>query len=120
MDVFIIIRRKKVTIFADAKESTTVYELKKIVEGILKFQPEDQILYKDDQPLDDNKTLGDCGFTSSLARAQSPATIGLAVKNDDGKVEGLEITALSTPPELPDVMKSQEGASSLSQDQSEK
>lgn len=41
-----MIRRHKTTIFTDAKESTTVYELKRIVEGILKRSPEDQHLYK--------------------------------------------------------------------------
>lgn len=45
-DVFLMIRRHKTTIFTDAKESTTVYELKRIVEGILKRTPEDQRLYK--------------------------------------------------------------------------
>ena len=34
------------------------------------------------QPLDDNKTLGDYGFTFATARAQAPATIGLAVRQD--------------------------------------
>uniref|UniRef100_A0A452HG93 Ubiquitin-like domain-containing protein n=1 Tax=Gopherus agassizii TaxID=38772 RepID=A0A452HG93_9SAUR len=48
MDVFLMIRRHKMTIFADAKETTTVQELKKIVEGILKRPPEEQQLYKDD------------------------------------------------------------------------
>lgn len=41
-----MIRRHKTTIFTDAKESTTVHELKRIVEGILKRPPEDQRLYK--------------------------------------------------------------------------
>lgn len=41
-----MIRRHKTTIFTDAKESTTVYELKRIVEGILKKAPEEQRLYK--------------------------------------------------------------------------
>lgn len=41
-----MIRRHKATIFTDAKESTTVYELKRIVEGILKRTPEDQRLFK--------------------------------------------------------------------------
>ena len=45
-DVFLMIRRQKTTIFTDAKESTTVFELKRIVEGILKRAPEDQRLYK--------------------------------------------------------------------------
>lgn len=32
-DVFLMIRRKKLTIFTDAKDSTTVLELKKMIEG---------------------------------------------------------------------------------------
>lgn len=44
-----MIRRKKATIFTDAKESTAVSDVKKIVEGILKIRPEDQKLFKDDQ-----------------------------------------------------------------------
>ncbi|CAH2308261.1 elongin-B [Pelobates cultripes] len=76
-----MIRRHKTTIFTDAKESTTVYELKRIVEGILKRPPEDQRLYKDDQLLDESKTLGDCGFTSLTARPQAPATVGLAFRS---------------------------------------
>ncbi|KAH3888334.1 elongin-B-like [Dreissena polymorpha] len=117
MDVFLMIRRKKVTIFTDAKESTTVLEVKKIVEGIVKQKPEDQRLYKDDQPLDDNKTLGDCGFTSLTARAQAPATIGLSFRMEDGEYEPLEVTALSSPPELPDVMKPQDSPSTHAQEQ---
>ncbi|ESP01487.1 hypothetical protein LOTGIDRAFT_225362 [Lottia gigantea] len=118
MDVFLTIRQKKTTIFTDAKESTTVNEVKKIIEGILKVAPENQKLFKDDQPLtDDNKTLSDCGFTSATARAQQPATIGLATRKDDGEFENLEITPLSNPPELPDVMKPQESTSSHAQEQ---
>lgn len=112
-----MIRRKKTTIFTDAKESTPVSDVKKIVEGILKIRPEDQKLFKDDQPLDDNKTLGDYGFTFATARAQAPATIGLACKQDDGEFEQLEITPLSSPPELPDVMKQQDSTSAHAQEQ---
>ncbi|XP_035689928.1 elongin-B-like [Branchiostoma floridae] len=108
MDVFLWIRRHKSSIFTDAKESTTVFELKKIIEGIMKKPPEDQRLYKDDVILEDNKTLGDCGFTSQSAKAQSPATVGLAFRQDDGEFENLFVAPLSTPPELPDVMKPQE------------
>ncbi|KAI4875347.1 hypothetical protein NFI96_022836 [Prochilodus magdalenae] len=79
-DVFLMIRRHKTTIFTDAKESTTVYELKRIVEGILKRPPEEQRLYKDDMLLEDSKTLGDCGFTNQTARPQAPATVGLAFR----------------------------------------
>ncbi|KAF6124103.1 elongin B [Phyllostomus discolor] len=80
MDVFLMIRRHKTTIFTDAKESSTVFELKRIVEGILKRPPDEQRLYKDDQLLDDGKTLGECGFTSQTARPQAPATVGLAFR----------------------------------------
>lgn len=112
-----MIRRRKTTTFIDAKESTTVIELKKMLQGITKKPPEDNRLYKDDQPLEDNKTLGDYGFTSSTARAQAPATIGLVFRQDDGEFEPLEIAPLSTPPELPDVMRPQESSSSHVQEQ---
>lgn len=35
-DVFLMIRRKKTTIFTDAKDNTSVGELKKMIEGELK------------------------------------------------------------------------------------
>ncbi|KYO35569.1 transcription elongation factor B polypeptide 2 [Alligator mississippiensis] len=107
-----MIRRHKTTIFTDAKESSTVYELKRIVEGILKRPPEEQRLYKDDQLLDDGKTLGDCGFTSQTARPQAPATVGLAFRGPgDEAFEPLRIDSFSSPPELPDVMKPQDSGS---------
>ena len=52
-----MIRRKKTTIFTDAKESTTVLEVKKIIEGILKQKTEDQRLYKDDQVRHNSVTI---------------------------------------------------------------
>nr|XP_033800913.1 elongin-B isoform X1 [Geotrypetes seraphini] len=114
-DVFLMIRRQKTTIFTDAKESTTVYELKRIVEGILKRSPEEQRLYKEDQLLDDSKTLGDCGFTSQTARPQAPATVGLAFRSSDDTFEPLRIDPFSSPPELPDVMKPQDSGSSANE-----
>ncbi|XP_026171791.1 elongin-B isoform X1 [Mastacembelus armatus] len=115
MDVFLMIRRHKTTIFTDAKESTTVYELKRIVEGILKRPPEDQRLFKDDQLLEDSKTLGDCGFTNQTARPQAPATVGLAFRINDEMFEQLHIEAFSSPPELPDVMKPQDSGSTANE-----
>ena len=70
------------TIFTDAKETSTVHELKKIIEGITKRAPEDQKLFKDKEELDNTKTLGDCGLTSNTAKAQAPAMLGLAFKLD--------------------------------------
>jgi transcription elongation factor B subunit 2 len=113
MDVFLMVRRKKTSVFLDAKESTTVLELKKMVRGITKKPVEDMKLFKDDQPIEDSRTLGEVGFTSSTARAQTPATVGLAFRQDDGSFEALDITDLSTPPDLPEVMKPQESASHI-------
>ena len=45
MDVFLMIRRKKSTFFLDAKENTTVFELKRMIEGITKKPPGEQKLY---------------------------------------------------------------------------
>ncbi|XP_077500365.1 transcription elongation factor elongin B [Amblyomma americanum] len=106
MDVFLMVRRKQTTIFLDAKETTSVRELKKMIAGITKVAPENQVLYKDDQCMDDNKVLTEYGLNSSTAKAQAPATVGLAFRDPDtGKFEPLEVTPLSSPPELPDVMK---------------
>ena len=48
MDVFLMIRRKKSTFFLDAKDNTTVLELKRMVEGITKKSPTEQRLYNKD------------------------------------------------------------------------
>ncbi|XP_041968062.1 protein Peter pan isoform X2 [Aricia agestis] len=109
MDVFLMIRRKKLTIFTDAKDTTTVLELKKMIEGILKVAPPNQMLFnKDSQLMEDDKTLADYGLTSATAKAQCPAPIGLALRKESGEFEALDLTPYSSPPDLPDVMKSQE------------
>jgi len=105
MDVFLMIRRKKTTMFLDAKENTTVGDLKKMIEGITKQPPNQQKLYNhDDTLMDDDKTLADYGMTSTVAKAQTPSEVGLAF-NVDGSWEELEKATYSSPPELPDVMK---------------
>ena len=43
-----MIRRQKTTIFMDAKESTMVLELKKMLQGITKQGADDMKLFKDD------------------------------------------------------------------------
>ena len=84
-DVFLMVRRQKQTIFLDATEEVTVMQLKKKLEPIVKHSPEDQMLYNVDtrDPLDDNKTLGDCGYKAGTARAQDPASIGLAFRESE-------------------------------------
>ncbi|CAB0031836.1 unnamed protein product [Trichogramma brassicae] len=109
MDVFLMIRRKKMTIFTDAKENTTVLELKKIIEGILKISPANQQLFnKETTLMAESKLLSDYGLSSITAKAQCPAVIGLAVRQDNGQFEPLEMTPFSLPPDLPEVMKTQE------------
>lgn len=109
MDVFLMIRNKKTTIFTDAKDNTTVKELKQMIEGILKVRPRDQCLFnKDNMQMSDDKQLQDFGITMTTAKAQSPAQLGLAVRLENGEFEELEITPYSSPPDLPDVMKNQE------------
>lgn len=49
--------------------------------GILKVPPINQMLFnKDNQMMVEDKTLQDYGLTSSTAKAQSPAPIGLALR----------------------------------------
>ncbi|KAF2354258.1 Ubiquitin domain [Trinorchestia longiramus] len=107
MDVFLMIRRKKTTIFTDAKETTTVRELKKIIQGILKVAPEDQKLSDEsgNEVFSDDKTLSDYNFTGQNARAHTPASIGLCIRGDDGEFEELTFSPLSSPPDLPEVMR---------------
>lgn len=110
MDVFLMVRNKKTTIFTDAKENTTVRELKRIIQGITKRDPEDQQLSNErgTEIFEDDKHLAEYNLTAQNARAQSPATVGLVFRQENGDFEPLEITPLSSPPELPEVMKSQD------------
>lgn len=118
MDVFLVIRRRKLSIFTDAKDTTTILELKKIIEGILKVPPPSQMLFsKDNLLMEDEKTLAEYGLTSCTAKAQNPACIGLALRKENGEFEALELTPYSSPPDLPDVMKSQEANGQEQMDQ---
>jgi transcription elongation factor B subunit 2 len=81
--------------------------------GILKKAPEDQCLYKLGKDkhiaMEDSKQLSEYGYLHTTARAQLPETIGLAYRiapeGEKEEFEPLEITPVSTPPDLPDVMK---------------
>jgi len=105
MDVFLMVRRKKTTIFIDAKEDTSVLELKRMIAGITKVMPEDQKLHRDREEMKDEKHIGDYGLNAGTAKPQLPATIGLVFKDENGSWESLDIAPLSQPPELPEVMR---------------
>jgi len=107
MDVFLMVRRQKTTIFIDAKEDTTIQELKRMIAGIMKALPENQKLFKDREEMVDERTIGDYGLNAATAKPQHPATVGLTLRVD-GEWEDLEIAPLSQPPELPEVMRTQE------------
>ncbi|XP_041509072.1 elongin-B-like [Microtus oregoni] len=111
MDVFLMIWRHKTTIFTVAKESSTEFELKHIVESILKRPSDEQQLYKGDQLLDDGKTLGECGFTSLTAGPEAPATVGLAFREDHA-FEALHIEPFSSPPDRSYATKPQDSGDS--------
>ncbi|XP_060060330.1 elongin-B-like [Erinaceus europaeus] len=83
MDVFLMIQRRKTTIFTDAKENSTVFELKCIIESILKQPPREQKLFKNDQLLKDSMTLLECGFTGENTPAEAPALLRLAFLADE-------------------------------------
>ncbi|OTF80866.1 transcription elongation factor B polypeptide 2-like protein, partial [Euroglyphus maynei] len=51
-----------------------------MIEGITKVSTKDQMLIKDDQPMDDHKTVAEYNLTVTTAKAQAPATIGLCFR----------------------------------------
>ncbi|CAF0818282.1 unnamed protein product [Rotaria sp. Silwood1] len=108
MDVFMMIRRQKLTLFIDAKESSTVLELKKMIEGITKVPANNIRLIVDStkQPMDDdNQTLADCGLSGTVAKAYSPTLLYLCYRKtgNEHEWEPIDVAELSTPPPLPDV-----------------
>ena len=105
MDIYLTIRRKKTTIFVDTKENTTVLEFKKVLGPLAKKEPDEIRVYKDDAPLDDNKTLKEQGISSDNAKPQEPMTLFMQFK-EEGQWEAFEKAMnYTSPPDLPEVMK---------------
>lgn len=105
MDIFLMVRRQKTTIFLDTKENATVADVKKMLEGIVKRRPEDQKLAYERQILDDREELRHY----FQAKAQNPAVIGLMLRDEQtGEFEQLQITPYSEPPELPSAMEKED------------
>lgn len=86
MEVFLKIPREDTTIVVIAKESDTVLQVKRMLGGGLKRPPKEQLLYKDDQLLEDRKTLRDYGLTSHVATPHDPAILTLAFPEDASQV----------------------------------
>ncbi|XP_062045681.1 elongin-B-like [Lepus europaeus] len=108
MDVLLMICHH---LFSDAKEPSTMFKLKRNIQGIFEQLPDEQQLCKANQFLVACKMLGKCGFTSQRAWPQAPATVGLAFWADDA-FGALHVEPFSSPLELPDVMKQQDLGSS--------
>ena len=106
MDIYLTIRRKKTTIFIDSKETATVHEFKKALSVLAKKDADDIRIYKEDNtPLDDGKSLKDQGVTSDNAKPQDPLTLFMQFKEEGKWEEFQNPVGYTSPPELPDVMK---------------
>ncbi|CAF4836151.1 unnamed protein product [Rotaria magnacalcarata] len=87
MDVFMMIRRQKLTLFIDTKETSSVLDVKKMIEGITKVPTNNMRLIIDStkQAMDDDyQTLLDCGLTSATAKAYSPVLLYLCHRKNTG------------------------------------
>lgn len=94
-----MIRRQKLTLFIDAKESSTVLEVKKTIEGIIKVPPSHLRLIIDSnkQPMDDdNQTLVDCGLSGTAAKAYSPVLMYLCYRKagNENEWEPIDVAEL--------------------------
>jgi transcription elongation factor B subunit 2 len=107
MEIFLMVRRHKTTIFLDTKENATVADVKKMLAGIIKRPPEDQRLCYEKRILDEREELRHCfQHGNGVGRAQNPATFGLMLRDPaTGEFEQLHITEYSQPPELPSAME---------------
>lgn len=104
-NIYLMVRRKKMTLFLNTLENVRVYKLKKMIEAILKVRPIDQQLYlifkdnnyldKYEQLSDSTACLSDYGLTSAAATVTYPAILGLAVRQKNGSFESLELTSYS-------------------------
>lgn len=112
MALVLLVRRKKTTIYLHADESDTVLEIKRMISAILKCPPQNQQLFHvieaDDDAmtdshvqLDDPSTLASYAITRKDAKAIAESTvIGLAIADDSGSFEPLEITPYTSPKPL--------------------
>ncbi|XP_011167706.1 uncharacterized protein LOC105201406 [Solenopsis invicta] len=101
-EVDLIIRRKNVTLHLDMRDNVTVNELKKMIEAILHIQPEDQqlfLMFENNEKLDTYREFSNpMACLSEYVHISSPvhpAVVGLAVRQENGSFEKLEITSYS-------------------------
>lgn len=127
--VYLVVRRKKRSIFLETPSATNIAEIKKMLEGIIKVPTYNQRLYLNmdgELEMEDDKDLEfygqnfitiinqltnrqlilfSAGVTSAISKPASPVYLGLCIKIEDGSFEPMLIIPYSVPPEFADVMK---------------
>ncbi|GFW18299.1 uncharacterized protein TNCV_4008381 [Trichonephila clavipes] len=103
--IFIEVLRKKCHYILDLKLNSTAEIIKRMIEGISRFPPENQQIHYEGRIMGPTDTLQSIGITKEMASLQKKfVQLGLAIK-EKGVFEKLEITPVADPPELPEVFK---------------
>ncbi|KAF0287629.1 Elongin-B [Amphibalanus amphitrite] len=113
--VYLMIRRKKITVVTDAKKSTSTLELKRMLEKMLKVPPDNQRLMYNEVILEDSDTLESVGITAAGSPLYRPTTLVLVLSQEDGDFEPPEIspfTPVDAPTVLPELTESPRSGSS--------
>jgi len=99
-DVFLMIRRKKSTIFLSCKETDTVAVLKKMLSGIVRQEAEGMKVFQQcdnaEKELDNAASMESLGFLSSICKPMSPGAIVLAWNGEAPEVPVLNINDHAT------------------------
>lgn len=64
----------------NGKENSSVRKLKMMFLGITMLGRKNEILQREQQCLDDNQPLTEYGLSSTIGKAQAPATLRLAIR----------------------------------------
>ncbi|GFY41058.1 ubiquitin-like domain-containing protein [Trichonephila inaurata madagascariensis] len=103
--IFIEVLRKQCHYILDVKLDSTAEIIKRMIEGISRFPPENQQIHFEGRVMGPTDTLKSIGITKEMASLQKKfVQLGLAIK-EKGVFEKLEITPVSELPELPEVFK---------------
>ncbi|CAH1732250.1 uncharacterized protein LOC114128510 [Aphis gossypii] len=93
-ETYIMVRRKKQTMYLTVKDNKPVNELKYIIGGIIKESPENLQLYHEEQIMDVTKPWSYYDLSHDLL---DPMIIGLSLKMENGEFEPLDVVSYSMP-----------------------
>lgn len=87
MSMYIRVKRKKQTIFLHVEPTDTILEIKQKLQELIDQAPapENQLLYKNQTPLEDAKKLADL-------KVENDDVIALCYMQEDGTFEPIDIT----------------------------